>query len=161
LPAQALVVMAGRAAPDDAWRSDGAWQPLLRVLPLETLSDADSRYYLGRRGVAEAQHDAILAFARGYPLALSLAAELAWANALPARPTDEPDLVRALLARLVDAAPSAEHRMALELCALARNTTESLLASVIGGDAHALFTWLRELPFVRAGQDGLFPHDLV
>ena len=51
LPATALTVLAGRAAPDSAWRADPAWRELLRVVSLRNLSPAASRQYLRVCGV--------------------------------------------------------------------------------------------------------------
>ena len=51
LPATALTVLAGRAAPDSAWRADPAWRELLRVVSLRNLSPDDSRQYLHAYGV--------------------------------------------------------------------------------------------------------------
>ena len=51
LPATALTVLAGRAAPDSAWRADPAWRELLRVVSLRNLSPDDSRQYLHACGV--------------------------------------------------------------------------------------------------------------
>jgi hypothetical protein len=62
----------------------------------------------------------------------------------------------------VEVVPSGRHRRALEVCALARVTTEALVREVLGlEDAHELFTWLRELSFVESGPEGVFPHDLA
>jgi hypothetical protein len=50
----------------------------------------------------------------------------------------------------------------MEVCALARVTTEALLREVLGlEDAHELFAWLRQLSFVESGLEGVFPHDLA
>ena len=42
LPATALTVVAGRAAPDSAWRADPAWRELLRVVSLRNLSPEEA-----------------------------------------------------------------------------------------------------------------------
>ncbi len=73
-----------------------------------------------------------------------------------------PDLVGTLLRRFVEIVPSGLHRRALEVCAIARVTTEGLLREVLGvEDAHDPFSWLRGLSFVESGPDGVFPHDLA
>jgi hypothetical protein len=70
-----------------------------------------------------------------------------------------PDLLGTLLRRFVefvDAVSDTRQRRALEVSALARVTTESLLRDALGGeDAHGLFGWLRELSFVETGPEGL------
>ena len=63
-----------------------------------------------------------------------------------------PDLVGTLLRRFVEIVPSGLHRRALEVCALARVTTEGLLRDVLGlEDAHEPFSWLREPVVHRVG----------
>jgi hypothetical protein len=67
-----------------------------------------------------------------------------------------------LLERFVEEIPSATHRLALAISVMVWATTESLLAEVMGEDeARAAFAWLRRLPFMEAGSQGLFPHDLA
>ena len=82
-----------------------------------------------------------------------------------ARPLDDPltpDLVGTLLRRFVEIIPSGLHRRALEVCAIARVTTEGLLREVLAlEDAHEPFSWLRELSFTESGPEGVFPHDLA
>lgn len=58
--------------------------------------------------------------------------------------------------------PSPLHRRAVEVCALARVTTEAQLRAALElDDAHEVFTWLRGLSFVESGPEGLSPHDLA
>jgi hypothetical protein len=163
LPDDALVVLAGRNPPSAAWRADPAWSELAHVLPLRNLMPRDSRAYLHDRGLPEQQHEAVLEFTHGHPLALSLLTNLLLSDTgRRFRPENAPDMIRALLERFVDRVPSQSHWRALAVCAHARVTTEPLLADVLGGaDAPQLFDWLRDLPFVEQGQLGLFPHDLA
>ena len=162
LPATALTVIAGRSAPDAAWRSDHAWTDLLRVISLRNLLPAESRDLLARLGVEPSQQEAIVRVTHGHPLGLSMLADVVLRGGDPTADPLPPDLVRDLLNRFVDLAPSDEHRRALEVCALARVTTESLLRAALGReDVHDLFTWLCSLSFVYTGPDGLYPHDLA
>jgi hypothetical protein len=162
LPATALTVIAGRTPPAAPWREDPAWHDLLRVVTLRNLDPDDARGYLDAHGVPAALQDRLLQVSHGHPLALSLLAELAArGDAAPLDPLTA-DLVGVLLRRFVDTIPSGPQRRALEVCALARVTTESLLRAVLGDEpAHDLFRGLLELSFVEAGPDGLFPHDLA
>jgi hypothetical protein len=161
LPQTALTVIAGRAAPGTAWRADPAWRDLLRVVSLRNLSSAESREYLRRCGVAEASHDRLVEVAHGHPLGLSLLVDVTAGGGASVDPTP-PDLVGALLRRFLDVVPDPQQRRALEVCALARVTTETLLRDALElDDAHELFRWLRGLSFVEAGPDGLFPHELA
>jgi hypothetical protein len=162
LPATALTVVAGRMPPGPAWRADPAWRELLRVVSLRNLSPEESRQYLHACGVDPARHDQLVELAHGHPLGLSLLADVVVRGGEAATDPLTPDLVGTLLRRFMEVVPGGRHRRALEVCALARVTTEALLRKVLGlEDAHELFTWLRELSFVEAGPDGVFPHDLA
>jgi hypothetical protein len=162
LPATALTVVAGRTAPGSAWRADPAWRELLRVVSLRNLSPEDSRQYLHACGVDPARHDQLVELAHGHPLGLSLLADVVARGGEAAADPLTPDLVGTLLRRFVEVVPSGLHRRSLEVCALARVTTEALLREALGlEDAHGLFTWLRDLSFVESGPEGVFPHDLA
>jgi hypothetical protein len=162
LPATALTVAAGRTPPGSAWRADPAWGELLRVVSLRNLSPQESRQYLHACGVDPARHDQLVELAHGHPLGLSLLADVVARGGEAAADPLTPDLVGTLLRQFVEVVPSGLHRRGLEVCALARVTTEALLREALGlEDAHELFTWLRELSFVDSGPDGLFPHDLA
>jgi hypothetical protein len=162
LPATALTVTAGRMPPGAAWRADPAWRELLRVVSLRNLSPEESRQYLAACGVDPARHDQLVELAHGHPLGLSLLADVVVRGGEAAADPLTPDLVGTLLRRFVEIVPSGRHRRALEVCAPARVTTEALLREVLGlEDAHELFSWLRELSFVAAGPEGVFPHDLA
>lgn len=163
LSANTLVVLASRQAPAIAWRIDPGWQAFIRPLPLRNLTSEESRVYLSRRSIPFAQHQAVLDFTYGHPLALSLIADVfAQKQDLFFQPQAAPDVVKTLLERFVEAVPSSAHRMALEACALVRITTEALLAKMLDlPDVHLLFEWLRELSFIEFGSTGIFPHDLV
>ena len=163
LPADVLVVLAGRRPPALAWRADPGWQHLVRALPLRNLRPEESRAYLDKREVPPDQHGRVLAFTHGHPLALSLVADVfAQRRDIRFEPEAAPDVVKTLLEQFVQKVPGPAHRAALEACALVRLTTEPLLAELLAiPDAHELFEWLRGLSFVESGRLGLFPHDLA
>lgn len=164
LPASAVSVLAARRPPDPAWRVDHAWRDLLRVVALRNLDPGDSRLLLRRADVDDALHDRLLAVTHGHPLALSLLVDVvAGGGAVPGgRDPLPPDVVANLVRRFVDVVPSDTHRRALEVCAIARVTTESLLRDVLeADDVHDLFAWLRGLSIIESGADGIFPHDLA
>ncbi len=177
LPAQSLVVMASRPPPASSWRTDIDWADLTRILPLRDLLPHESQKYLTARGIPGDQHAAILAFTHGHPLALTLVADVLNRDGAPHTLgavshsihtplfEPEPDVVRALLERLAHNAPSAAHRLALDICVRMWATTETLLADMLAGqddaDAHAIFEWLSQLSFIEQGPFGLFPHDLA
>lgn len=163
LPDNLLVVLAGRHPPAPAWRTDLGWQAFMRTLPLRNLSPEESCTYLTQRGVPATQHQAVLDFTHGHPLALSLVADMfAQRRDVHFQPQVAPDVIKTLLEVFVQKVPGPAHRAALEACALVRITTESLLAEMlVSPDVHELFAWLRELSFIESGPRGLFPHDLA
>ena len=82
-----------------------------------------------------------------------------WPSARPGRRATAdpltPDLVGTLVRRFVEIVPSGLHRRALEVCAIARVTTEGLLREVLAvDDAHDPFSWLRGLSFWSRDQRG-------
>lgn len=163
LPADALIVLAGRQPPALAWRADPGWQALVRIVPLRNLTPEEGRAYLAERRVPTEQHATILGFTHGHPLALSLVADgFAQRRDWHFQPEAAPDVVRTLLGQFVQKVPGPAHRAALEACALVRLTTEALLGEMLlNPDVHELFEWLRDLSFIEAGPLGLFPHDLA
>ena len=162
LPASALTVVAARHLPGTAWRADSAWRALLRVVSLRNLGPDESRSYLRACGVEETVQQRLIEISHGHPLALSLLADVVVRGGEATLDPLAPDLVGTLVRRCVDVVPDGSRRGALEVCALARMTTEALLRDTLAlEDAHELFAWLRELSFVEAGPDGLLPHDLA
>jgi DNA-binding SARP family transcriptional activator len=163
LPEHALVVLAGRAAPSAAWRLDPGWQAVSRVVRLDNLAAADGHEYLRRRGIPPEQHEAVLRATHGFPLGLSLAAEVILQHPGGAFGGFEtPDVVQTLLERFLDQVPSVAHRAALEAASQVRVMDEPLLAAMLAGDgARELFDWLRGLSFVGQGRRGVFLHDLA
>lgn len=161
LPADTLIILAGRVPPGTGWRSDPAWQGLLRVVALRNLPRDEALEFLGRCAVPPILHSRVLALSHGHPLGLSLLADLA----LRVGDVDvgsSPDLIAGLLERFLDTVPEQTERQALLACALARVTTEPLLRAALAvDDAREWFDWLRGLSFVEAGPDGLLPHDLA
>ena len=107
-------------------------------------------------------HGRLLEVSYGHPLGLSLLADQVVRHGSIDLAVDSPDLVATLVQRFLGTVPDLEQRQALEACALARVTTEPLLrAALDSADVRELFDWLRDLSFVEAGPDGLFPHDLA
>ncbi|OLF15233.1 hypothetical protein BU204_23445 [Actinophytocola xanthii] len=156
-----IAVLASRVAPDVEWSLDPGWARLFTALAVRPLDAAQSDALLAARGVPAEQRDSFVAFAGGSPLALSLAASVpAAAPGVPWKPTG--DVLTTLVERLVGDLPSALHRRALEVVAQAYVTREPLLRSVLGDeDTAAVFSWLRQLPYVEATPEGLYPHDAV
>jgi hypothetical protein len=162
LPDGTLIAVASRRPPSPAWRSDLSWQALLRTLPLRNLTPAESRALLTTRGIPKPLHVDLQRLTHGHPLALALAMEWFERTGRPARDLiDTPDVVAALLTRLLEEAPDERHRRALEVAAVARTLTEATLADLLDDDPTEPFTWLRERTFVEATPTGLRLHDVV
>lgn len=164
LPESALVVIAGRQPPVAEWRADDGWGSLTRVISLRNLRPEESEAFLIAQGFTPAACAHVLAATFGHPLALALTADLLRQNAsLHAYDLRrDPDIVRVLLERFVAEVPHPVFRHALEICAHAFTTDESILAACLGKEhAFAAFQWLRGLSFIEQGPYGLFPHDLT
>ncbi|MER7574942.1 ATP-binding protein [Streptomyces sp. NPDC126514] len=170
MPAGAVVVVAGRVPPDARWVSDLGWADLLNVVALRNLTPGDALAFLAARGVPAPRHEVLLRFTGGNPLALALAASVAVSAEHPAVPTvghtpdwtPSQDVIATLLPQLIgEPSPSATHRKALEICAHAYVTSESLLRALLGEQAPELFAWLRAQPYIESTALGLFPHDVV
>jgi hypothetical protein len=71
--------------------------------------------------------------------------------------------MRELLDRMVSAVPSPAHLDGLRVAAIARTTTQGLLAEALGGKEHAaeVFDWLAGLSVTDIAADGVRSHDLV
>jgi hypothetical protein len=163
LPRNVFVILAGRNPPSLRWRTDPGWQQLMRVLPIKNLSQEESRAFLMRRQIPARQHEAILNFTHGHPLALSLVADVfAQQPTVEFRPENAPDIIKTLMEQFMHEAPSARHRAALEACSQVRLLNEPLLAAMLQvADPHPIFEWLRGLSFIDAERRGLYPHDLA
>lgn len=163
LSLETLVVLAGRNPLSETWHSDPGWQALIHALPLRNLSPEESLTYLHKKDIPANHHQGILNFTYGYPLALSLVADvLAQGQEIAFQAETAPDIIKTLLERFIKEVPTPAHRMALQACAVVRLTTEALLTQILQlPDTHNLFEWLRGLSFIETGQLGLFPHDLA
>lgn len=163
LPDHVLVVLAGRDLPAQGWQADPGWQALVRTVSLRNLDGAASRALLRQRAIADEQHEAVLAFTHGHPLATSLVADLLKQQpGMVFEPQQAPDVIKMLLEQFVQKVPGPAHRGALEACSLVRYVTESLLQSLLDASPiHEVFVWLRSLSCVEAGPRGLFLHALA
>lgn len=157
LPSACPVALAGRAPPDERWRDEE-----IAPLVLAPLTRDESQLLLAARGVVEAERDALIRLAHGNPLALSIAAELARQGRAPLALESSPELIQALLGRMLSGPLKPAERAALEALSVARVLDEALLERWVGPeDAHRTFRWLTRLPFVRLHRAGLTPHDLA
>ena len=159
------LVIAGRRPLGRAWSRDSLWRTLVRPLMLNGFTEAESRAYLVRRGVVdECLLPQIVAATAGYPLALSLAADLVVQHgvrnfaAAPAWRLAVRDLVERLLLYVAD--PGLVEL--IEGAALIRHFDQAILEAVTErksvGDT---FARLCQLSVVQPAQRGLMMHDDV
>ncbi len=159
------VVVTSRRPPRREELLDPAWRDLMTVIELAPLSDAESRAYLDARGVPKSAHERIVAFARGVPLWLCVAADIVLAH--PERRFDASltrEKLEPIVAELLDDAPTVLHRRALYVASLVLEVTESLLArslDVSAEDAANAFRWLRERPYMQRAGEGIRLHDAL
>jgi hypothetical protein len=161
LPADSVVVLAGREPPGAGWSADPGWRQLLRRHDLTTMPEAESVELLCRLGVPDHLRDRLATLGRGHPLTLTLLAEASAGGTVPTRLDELPQLVGELCGVLVREVPDGDHRTGLATCAHAYRTTEDLLAATVGPRAPEVWAWLAARPFARHSGDGLHLHDLV
>ena len=163
LSEKAIVLCVGRRRPSAAWFQDG-WETVVRAVALRPLPDEEAAELLRSRGIDDESDVRVIAsWAAGSPLALTLAAEAA-ASDEPWRldhAAAEPERVKLLVRRLVDAEVSPERLAVLEVASMPRVTTAALLRDVLGDAAASSLDWLAGLSFVEPLRDGVTLHDLV
>jgi hypothetical protein len=160
---RALVVIAGRSVPDQAWFA-GGWESVTARLDLGSLPTRDAQALLAARGVNDERVPAIIDWAGGSPLALSLAADAASSDSSwnAAREPDRPEILRPLIHRLVAAELRHVRLPALAIAAVARTTTPDLLRTLLSpADAQAAYQQLCDLTITEPLGDGITLHDLV
>ncbi|MEO3827662.1 ATP-binding protein [Actinomadura sp. B10D3] len=161
LPAGMVVVLAGREPPSPQWRSDPGWRALTVRRALSALTSTESVELLVRAGVAAPLTARLAELGRGHPLVLALLADAAATGPPPDELGQAPDLVAALVRRVVGGVPDEAHATGLAVCAYAWLTTEDLLRRAVGDRAAQVWAWLEDRPFIGRGSDGLYAHDLV
>jgi hypothetical protein len=153
------LVIAGRQPVGQMWKP---WLGAIRTLRLESLPRPEAAQYLERRGVMPDVAARIIETAGGYPLALTLAADLAVQRRVR-RFEKAPQwhlMLRGLVDQLVKEAP--ELRSLLEAAAVVRQFDEPTLAAVSGlTAADQAFAELCRASFVRPAQHGLTLHEDV
>ena len=161
LPADGIVVIAGREPPDAAWRTDPGWRSVVDCLPIGVLDAVDSEQPLAHAGVPEDRRRPLALIGRGHPLTLAMLADAAASGDVPEDLSAAPDVVAALMVRLIDEAPDDDHALATALCAHAWLTTQDLVDDLLGREAPEVWAWLETRPWVTRGTYGIYPHDLV
>ncbi len=159
LPESARIVLAGRAEPEQSWHANGL--PAVVVdLPLGPLSDERADAFLAQRGIAEAARRVrIVAWARGYPLALTVAASAPEGRVGSSLETHLEERLTAWLAgrSMLDV-----DREALEVAAIARTLDARLLAAALPGrSTRDLLPKLQALPVVQQFGAGVTLHPVL
>jgi hypothetical protein len=163
LPEGSALCVAGRNPPGRDW-FEGRWADLINEIRLGPLADGEAFELVAAYGIKGEAATRIVAWARGHPLALRLAARLARDGAewLPGEEAAPEELVRALVRRLGETDVSAGHLPALGVAAIARSTTPALLAATLPEhDAAAEWEWLAGRSFVEPVGEGIALHALL
>jgi hypothetical protein len=163
LPDRALVLIAGRGAPDAGWFA-GGWEAVTARIDLAGLRAREARHLLAARGLTDGRVASIVDWAAGSPLALALAADAAISDSgwNAASAPDRPEILRALLHRLVETELHDVRPSALGIAVVARTTTLDLLRAVLPGeDAEESYRTLSELTITERLGSGLTMHELA
>jgi hypothetical protein len=162
LPENVVCVVAGRDRPSPGWLADPGWAGLVHRIEVRPLWQSEAVRMLVSRGLSEQQAGRINAFARGYPLALELAAAALRADPhLRVEEGPPPHVVSQLLDSLLAWLPS-ETLPVVEAASTVRRVNEPILRALLDVEsARDAFGRLRGLPFVDEGQNGLVLPDVV
>lgn len=161
LPERAIVVVAGRHAPERGW-FEGGWEAITREVELGPLTLPESEELLQAHGLEGRRRRELARWAGGSPLALTLAVAAAENGGWNLEGDEPGELVRSLVRRLAEAEIDGRHRDVLGVACIARVTTLELLGDVLPGtDADESMRWLETRSFTEALGGGLTLHDLV
>jgi hypothetical protein len=162
LPEGALVIVAGRRAPEPGWLADG-WEHITTAMELKPLGDEEAAALVGHHGLEDpATVTSLIRWANGSPLALALGADAAGVGIDLTQLDEDPDLAQALLQRLARAELDGGDLDVLAVASIARVTYASMLHDVLPGtDPEEAEAWLRGLSFSEPVGAGVTLHDLV
>jgi len=163
LPDSVRVILSGREPPVTSWLTTPGWQGLFHAIPLGPLEEDDAISFFTEAGIARDDALRLNRFARGHPLALTLAAAAALERPnLQLEETALQRTVEQLTHLYLEDISDPLIRKALQAVSSVRRTTVSLLDSLIpGSDTEALYDHLQTLPFIDSERDGLHLHDVV
>lgn len=162
LTENALIIIAGRQAPNEAWFTAPGWQGLCREIELRGLSGDEAREMMESRGLTPLQVEGVQRFARGYPLVLEMATA-----AIRTQPELEiidgpPPKVLQQLTHVFMGGLSPETIEAVEAASTVRRVTEPLLRALLAvSSVREVFDKLQSLPFIDVTPEGLTFHDVV
>jgi hypothetical protein len=157
LPASAVVVLAGRRAPQPLWFRDG-WEHLLQDVPLRALDDAEAEQLLAKYGIDGEQSRLTRIWGQGSPLALHVGAS---SGDLTTRDAD--DLARTVAHRLLGDEAGDIDPSVMAVAAIARAVDARLLGAVLPGrrSGRAAIEALQTLTVVESYGTRLALHDVV
>ncbi|HEX4745134.1 MAG TPA: winged helix-turn-helix domain-containing protein, partial [Candidatus Limnocylindria bacterium] len=156
LPANVRAVIVGREPPSIAWFGSLGWSGALSVLDLGPLDEQNAIQLLRASGLSAAAAAGVNRVARGYPLALRVAAAGRVDPTL--HEAGAPRALEELAARYLEQADDTT-RLVLEAASVVRRVTPSLLAAMLPEAApRDALERLQALPFVRSAPDGLVIH---
>lgn len=153
------IVLAGRAEPGQSWRM-GALPGIVVDLQLGPLDDASAHAFLTQRGVVEEERRRdVVTWARGYPLALTVAASAPGGRAGSSM---EAHLEERLTAWLAGRAMLDVDREVLEVAAIARVLDARLLAAALPGrNTRDLMPRVVALPVMQSLGSGVSMHPVL
>ena len=155
-----LVVLSGRR-PTPVFARPAQWHDLVDELELRGLPEAESQRLVRLHGARDAEIiGEILAFGRGNPLFLSVAAQHARSAGTGSLESSGP-VARSLIGRMTREIADPGVRQLLEAASLVRTFNQELLTAMVGRDVPGSFAALCGLSVVRAVPAGLRLHDLV
>jgi hypothetical protein len=168
LPERAVVVLAGRSAPEPGW-FEGGWERLSVELKLEPMPADAALSLVQAHGLDDGDlAQQLIAWADGSPLALALAADAARRNEsdgtgwAPERIHEHPNLVQAILHRIARTELDGGNLDVAAVAAIARACDEAMLRDVLPEVDHAAaYAWLRERTFAEPLAGGIALHDIV
>lgn len=163
LPENVRLLLCGREPPVAAWMVTPGWQGFFKSIRLGPLVEAEATDLLINSGLSHGDASRINAFARGHPLALTLAAAAVLERPdLRFREIASQHVISVLTRMYLDDVPDEHTRQVLTAASVLRRCTRSLLGAMLPDAApQDLHDRLARLPFVASGSDGLIVHDSV
>ena len=157
-----FTIIAGRQAPNPAWLTTAGWSSIFKEIELGELSSDDATQMLELRSLSASQIDRVKHFARGYPLALEIAAA-----AMISQPDLEivdgppPKMLQQLTQAFLKGLPR-KILDSVEAASTVRRVTAPLLRALLKiNNVRDLYDNLGELPFTDVTAEGLIYHDVV
>jgi DNA-binding SARP family transcriptional activator/DNA polymerase III delta prime subunit len=160
LTGEVLVLLCGRR-PTPVLARSASWRGLVDQIELPPLSELEASRLVESLGITDpAVVRSVVAFARGNPLFIAVAAQYAWSPG-SADLDVSGAAARSLVGRMTQETADPQLRRLLEAASLVRTFNEELLATMLDHDVSGSFRELCALSFIRAVHNGARLHDLV